>query len=143
MVESRRLPADENLWLHSLQKNLQDRRYDAIVELTAQRKASLPSGAYLAALALANPRLFVEVGTMATKTRKKAKTFEEIFTEAGIIPEWINRGRVEGKAEGRVEGEVKGKTEVARNLLTMQMPIEMIAQAVQMPIEEIHALAAG
>ena len=52
-------------------------------------------------------------------------------------------GREDGLEEGEARGEAKGKTEVARNLLTMQMPIEMIAQAVQMPIEEIHAIAAA
>ncbi|MCL2762789.1 MAG: hypothetical protein FWD36_06245 [Treponema sp.] len=51
---------------------------------------------------------------MATKTRKKRRqTYEEVFTEAGIIPVGI----------------------------AMKIPIEMIAEAVQMPVEKINALS--
>ncbi|MCL2763043.1 MAG: hypothetical protein FWD36_07565 [Treponema sp.] len=66
---------------------------------------------------------------------KTAPTLESILTEAGLLPEWIARGEAKGIA--------KGKAEVARNLFAMQMPVEMIAQAVQMPVEEVHALASG
>ena len=61
----------------------------------------------------------------------KKRSFEEVFTEAGIIPEWIEQGREQEKKE------------VVRNLLAMNMPIEVIAQAVNLPIEKIHTLAAG
>ena len=100
VIESKKLPPDENVWLNSLKRNLKGRVYDGIMAETAHRKHRLPSGAYLAALALANPELFVEEGIMATKTRKKKRSFEEIFTEAGIIPEWIARGEAKGITQG-------------------------------------------
>ena len=43
----------------------------------------------------------------------------------------------------QAEGIAVGKAEVARNLLAMNMPVEIIAQAVQMPVESINALAAA
>ena len=61
-------------------------------------------------------------------------TFEEVFTEAGILPKWIAQAETKARAEE--------KTEVARNLLTLNIPVEIISQAVQMPIEEVCALSA-
>ena len=36
--------------------------------------------------------------------KRKQETFEEVFTKNGLIPEWIERGRVQGREEGRAEG---------------------------------------
>ena len=91
----------------------------------------MPLSAYWYVLLKANPKTFLEVFDM------KEKTFEEIFTEAGIIPKWISQGKAEGEAKGKAEGKAEGKTEVARNLFSMGMPIEDIAKAVQMPVEEL------
>jgi len=71
--------------------------------------------------------------------KKARRSFEEVFTEAGIIPEWIEQGR----EQGREQGIEQGKEEVIRNLLTMNMPIDIIAQAVNLPIEKIRILASG
>jgi len=67
--------------------------------------------------------------------KKARRSFEEVFTEAGIIPEWIERGREQGLEQG--------KEEVVRNLLAMDIPMEVIAQAANLPLERIRALAAG
>ena len=58
-------------------------------------------------------------------------TFEEVFTEAGIIPEWIERGRKEGIEQ------------TARNLLVMGMSVEEIARATKLSVEKIRLLALG
>jgi len=92
-------------------------------------------GSYLDVLLRANPEIFMEAKTMTTKTRKRKKTFEEVFTEAGIIPEWIARGKAEGKAEGEAK-----LNDVVMNLLAMKMNVEMIAQVVQMPVKKVFAL---
>ena len=54
-------------------------------------------------------------------------TFEEVFTEAGIIPRWLEQGREQGK-------EI-----TAKNLLRMGMPVEKIAQAAELPVEKIRS----
>ena len=71
--------------------------------------------------------------------KKARRSFEEVFTEAGIIPEWIERGREQGLEQGLEQG----KEEVVRNLLAMNIPMEVIAQAANLPLERIRALAAG
>ena len=111
------------------------RNADAILKAGMDRSGKAAMNAYLDVLLRSNPKIFMEVHTMATKTRTRKKTFEEVFTEAGLLPQW--------NAEAEAKGKVKGKLEVARNLLDMKMPIEIIAQAVKMPVEEIQTLTTG
>jgi len=68
-----------------------------------------------------------------------AATFEEVFTRAGIIPEWIERGREQGIEQG-IE---QGKKIIAQNLLKLGMPIEEIARATELPVEQIRVLGNG
>ena len=65
-----------------------------------------------------------------------AMTFEEVFTEAGFIPEWVERGRKEGIKLGME----KGREQTVRNLLSMGMTVEKIAQATELPVERVKAL---
>ncbi len=55
-----------------------------------QRFKGAPLDAYLDVLLRANPEVFLEALNMATRARKR--TFEEVFTEAGLIPKWIAQG---------------------------------------------------
>ena len=130
MIESKKLPESDNLWLKSLTNALEVKSANAIIEASGSCAGKAAMDAYFDILARANPDIFLEAQTMANNKKPK-RTFEEVFTEAGLIPEWIERGRIEGEA--------KGKTEVARNLFSMGMPIEQISKAVQMPVEELSA----
>ena len=49
-------------------------------------------------------------------------------------------GRAEGKAEGRAEGRAEGMLEVAKNLLSMDIPILQIIQATGLTQEQIKGL---
>ena len=142
MIESKKLPESENLWLKSLTKDLEVKSVNAILEASGKCAGKAAMDAFFDILARANPDIFLEVQAMAN-SKKPRRTFEEVFTEAGLIPEWIERGRVKGMAEGEIkgkaEGKTEGKTEVARNLFSMGMPIEQISKAVQMPVEELSA----
>ena len=55
-------------------------------------------------------------------------TFEEVFTKAGIIPQWIERG---------IEQE---KEKTVHNLFAMDMPIEKIAHVTELSVEKINSL---
>ena len=58
--------------------------------------------------------------------------------------EGLDEGRAEGRAEGRVEGRAEGQKEkaldVALNLKSMGLPVEMIAQATGLTAEEIEKI---
>jgi predicted transposase/invertase (TIGR01784 family) len=64
-------------------------------------------------------------------------TMEEVLTQAGYLPEWLERGR----AQGIGQGTERGKEITARNLLKMGMPIAEIAQATEMPIEKVMQMS--
>ena len=91
----------------------------------------------------ANPRVFLKLYNEAKDSGRKGD-FEEILTEAGILPEWVERGREQGVEQGRVQGLEqgfeKGKEIIAQNMLRMGMPVEEIAQAVELPVKKIRAL---
>jgi predicted transposase YdaD len=83
--------------------------------------------AYLDVLLRANPRAFLEAWTMANDTA----TFEEVFTEAGIIPQWMERG------------EEKKALAIARNLLAKGWTVEEVAGTTELPVEKVRSLVVG
>ena len=127
IIESGKLSEDENLWLNSLRDGLKESRLDAIYEEEKKLGRRINIDAYLDVVLRANPRAFMEVETMA----KRRETLEEVLTEVGLIPEWMERGREQGLE--------KGKEIIARNLLRMGMSVEEIAQAAELPIEKIRS----
>ena len=54
--------------------------------------------------------------------------------------EGMEKGRAEGKEEGRAEGMSQRSLEIARNLLSLGLPIDQITQATGLTEEEIELL---
>jgi predicted transposase/invertase (TIGR01784 family) len=67
-------------------------------------------------------------------------TFEEVFTEAGIIPQWIERGIEQGIERGIERGEEKKALVIARNLLAKGWAVEDVAETTDLPIEKVRSL---
>lgn len=70
--------------------------------------------------------------------------FEEAYNEnveggpknmCDVLDRVENKGRAEGRAEGRQEGEIKAKRESAINFAKMNIPVETIAQGLNVSIE--------
>jgi predicted transposase/invertase (TIGR01784 family) len=57
--------------------------------------------------------------------------------------EGMELGIEKGMKEGRAEGIEQGIEQAARNLLAMGMAIDDIAQATELPVEKVCALASG
>ena len=141
IIESKKLSDSENFWLNSLTDSLEIRKASVIIKEKREKISEL--GAYLDVILRANSKVFVEVFKMAD-----AMTFEEVFTEAGFIPEWVERGRKEGIKlgiekgieKGMEKGIEKGREQTVRNLLSMGMSVEKIAQATELPVERVKAL---
>ncbi|MDH4620000.1 Rpn family recombination-promoting nuclease/putative transposase [Brevibacillus sp. AY1] len=72
------------------------------------------------------------------ETRKKAIHDELSAAREAEIRQ--QRAREEGLAEGRTEGERQKATEVAKNLLAMDMAAEVVAKATGLSLEEIKKL---
>lgn len=72
------------------------------------------------------------------ETRKKAIHDEQSAAREAEIRQ--QRAREEGLAEGRTEGERQKATEVAKNLLAMDMTAEVVAKATGLSLKEIGKL---
>ena len=112
------------MWLISLTNDLKTSSARAILEESRKRIHETNLDAYLEVILKANPRTFLEVRKMSDANM----TFEEVFTQAGVIPQWIEKG---------IE---KGKEEVARNLLTKGWTIKEISEITAIPEDKIRSL---
>jgi predicted transposase/invertase (TIGR01784 family) len=129
IIETKKLSGEENLWLKSLSNDLESSAAKAILKVGKEMIREAQLSAYLDVLLRANPQTFLEAWKMADSTA----TFEEVFTEAGIIPQWIERGVEQG-----IE---RGKFAIARNLLARGWAIEEIAETTELPVEKIRSLS--
>jgi hypothetical protein len=140
IIETKRLPERENVWLKSLANDLKTDGMKAILEEGRKQGLETPMGAYWDVILKANSKIFKEVLNMA-----EAATLEEVLTEAGLIPEWMERGRKQGIEQGiergREQGREYGKEIIARNLLNMGMSIEETAQATELSVEKVRTFA--
>jgi hypothetical protein len=134
VIESKRLPANKNLWLKSLTNDLETRDRDAILKESWKRRHKENIDAYLDVIFRANPKAFMEVYKM------RAATFEEVFTEAGIIPEWMERGRAQGIVQGEAKGKAEKALDIAQNLVSLGVPFETVVSATQLDPEIVKTL---
>jgi predicted transposase/invertase (TIGR01784 family) len=134
------LSEGENLWLKSLTNDLESGVARVILETGKEASREVSLNAYLDVLLRANPRAFMEAWTMTNDTA----TFEEVFTKAGIIPQWIERGIEQGIERGIEQGIKQGKEEkalaIARNLLAKGWTAEDVAETTDLPIEKVRSL---
>jgi Uncharacterized conserved protein len=153
IIESGKLPERENLWLKSLVKGLPACKADSILEEIEKSGNKAQLGAYLYVLMTANMDAFLEAGNMA---RRNQKTFEEVLTRAGLIPEWIERGRAQGLEQGRAQGLEQGRAqgleqgrvqgleqgtlEIARKMKKAGKPLSEIEEFTGLPLDAIEKL---
>ena len=121
IIDSRKLSADENLWL----KNLSN-EHDCFTivqvgrEISRQGKAARLA-AYLYALTKANP-------AAAKEAIKMKDVFDEIMEETGLAKKWEDRARVEEAFE------------IAQNLVNLGLPIETVVSATRLDPEKVRTL---
>jgi len=122
IIESKKLTAAENLWLRSLTDDLD---FSAIQAIFKGRKASgrkTRLDSYFDVILKANSKTFLEVTEMARR-----KTFEEVFTEAGIIPQWIEQGKEQRSLE------------IAQSLRAKGWTFNEIAEVTKIPATKVRA----
>jgi hypothetical protein len=135
IIESKRLPESESLWLHSLTNELRIDSARAILEASNDEARKMYIDAYLDVLLRSNRRTFAEVQNM----RSKYPTLEEALDEIGL-PNWVRMGREEGREEGEAFGRAEEKEKIARNLLAEGMLEEQVARLTELPIERVRFL---
>ena len=141
IIDSRRLSAEENLWLRELDNRL------GAVELWRIRKEVALQGkggrikAYLDAIIRANKESLKE----ALQMSESAMTLDQILEEAGLTAKWEARaearGLAEGEARGIARGEEKKAGEIAKNMLESGFSEEQTAKLSGLDITKIRALS--
>jgi len=127
IIETKRLPETESLWLKSLTNDLRISSARAILQECNDDRRKLYLDAYLDILLRSNRKIFAEVRSMA----RRYPTLEEALDEIGL-PNWVRQGKEVGRAEE--------KEKIAGNLLAEGMSVEQVARVTEMPQEKVRAL---
>jgi hypothetical protein len=96
VIESKRLPFEENLWLKGLSNDLNAVAAETILEESRKGEHAAELGAYLHAILSANVKIIREVLEMANGEL----TLEDVLEEAGLIAKWEKRGEAIGEKTG-------------------------------------------
>ena len=122
IIESGKLPEQENLWLKSLVKDLPAVNAGSILDKARKLGDKAQLGAYLDVLLRANKKAFMEAENMA---RRGLPTLEETLTEMGITERAMERGRVQGLEA------------VAKNALAEGASLEFVQKITGLDIQTI------
>jgi hypothetical protein len=125
IIESRKLPDEENLWLKSLGRGLSAESLDRVLRESAPWKKKAEAGAYLYAVLQANAETLREVLAM------EELTLEKVLEESGLTAKWEERGMALGEARGLAQGKSEGLAQgIAQvlDLLKSGKPPEEILQ---------------
>jgi hypothetical protein len=96
VIESKKLPQEENLWLRGLAADLNAEAAGTILEESRKRGRWADLAAYLYALLNANAETIEEVYRMANGKL----TLGEVLEEVGLTAEWEKRGEARGEKNG-------------------------------------------
>jgi len=134
IIDSRRLSAEENLWLKNLSKELECTAITQVgKEINRQGKAARLA-AYLNVIILANPVAIKEAIEM-----DNTSALDRIFIETGLAAKWEARA----EARGRFEGEQHKAFGIAQNMVKLGLPIETVISATQLDPEKVKTLYQG
>jgi hypothetical protein len=136
VIDSRKLPEEENLWMRNLGGSVDTAALGRIAVEIGRRGKAARTGAYLDAIARAN----VETVREAVRMSDSMAALEQVFEEVGWIAKWEARGMTKGVAQGVARGAAQTRREVAENLLANGFSAELAAKMTAMDIEEVRAL---
>jgi len=112
IVDSRKLPMEENLWLKGLSNKLDQLTFRKVSAEIRRRGKAARIGAYMEAMTRANSMTTKEEIEMG-----RAPTLEEIFEEVGWITKW------------KTEGEQHKAHDIAQNMVKLGLPFETVVSA--------------
>jgi len=132
VIDSRRLPADENLWLKSLSNRLDTSAFSRINEEVARQDKEAQIAAYLDVIVRANTKTVKEI----VKMGEMPVELEQVLEETG----WFARREARWEARGRTEGRTEGALAIAQNLVNLGLPLETVVSATQLKPEQVQGM---
>ena len=127
LIDSRRLSADENFWLKSLNKQLDPLTVLQIKFEVRRRDKAVRIQAYMNAITMANVHAIEE----AMKMANEAQLLEDLMVRTGLA----------AKLEAR--GEERKALAIAQNMFDMGFPIESVVSATKLDSEKVKKLCRG
>jgi hypothetical protein len=127
IIQSGMLSESAGLFLKSLTKTLRGSSMQSILEKRERLEKKVSLDAYLNVVIKENPKalLELEVKDMA----KKSPTLDEVLEQLGFTQRWEERYKAQEKEK------------LVRNLLRENMPVEKIAELVELSLEKVKKLA--
>jgi hypothetical protein len=123
VIDSRKLSADENLWLKSLSNELEHTAITRVGKEIDKQGKPARLEAFLNAILLANPIAVKEAIEM-----DNTSTLDRIFIETGLTAKWEARAKTEEALN------------IARNLANLGLPVEIVVSATHLDPEEVKTL---
>jgi hypothetical protein len=150
VIESKKLPEEENIWFRGLSEGLSVKKLERLMDLKNVEYADIPLSAYLYAVLSANPKILdqMEVSQMGRIT------LAQVLEKKGFTKEWEARGEKRGEARGEKRGEARGEARgekrgeaqgvtktltVIRGLKNNVSP-EQLAKETNLSLEEIEGI---
>ena len=128
IIDSRKLPADENLWLKGLSNQLTQLDFIKMKTEIVQLGKGTHIEAYLYAVARANAKAIQE----AIEMRKSDLTIEQVFENVGWIAKWEARGEARAKEREALA--------IAQKMVNLGLPPETVVSATELDPEKVKAL---
>jgi len=125
IIDSRKLSADDNLWLKRLRNKLAPKEMRRLLaEISRQGKAARV-GAYLDVIARANKDCIREAFKMSDN---QYAAFQEVLEEVGVSAKW------------EAKGEERKAMKVAQKMINLGLPLETIVSATDLDYKKVEAL---
>ncbi|MDR2718780.1 MAG: hypothetical protein LBB89_12075 [Treponema sp.] len=124
IIDSRRLSAEENIWLKGLDNRLNAPEIQRVTAALHRKGKAARIQAYLDAIIRANKERFEEAINMSGT----ALTLEQIFERTGLLARWEARG------------EERQTFAIAQNMVKLGFPFEAIVSATELDPEAVKTL---
>lgn len=134
IIDSKKLSAEENLWLKGLSKNLNPSDYLRVNAEIYRRGNTARVHAYLYAITQANVSAIEEAILMSNDKL----TLDQVFERTGLAAIWEARG--EARAEARAKE--NAVLDIAQNMVNQGYPIDAIVSLTKLEPEKVKTLFA-
>jgi len=128
VIESRRLSADENLWLKNLSNRLDPFSVMQVNDEVTRLDKAARVQAYIYVIAKANSLAIEEALNMS----RPAVSLEEVLERTGVT------ARAEARGEAR--GEAREALAIAQNLVNLGVPFETVVSATRLDPEKVKTM---
>jgi len=132
IIDSRKLSAEENLWLSDLDNKLEVREARRLLLEVHRQGKEARIHAYINAIARANYLVIKE----AIDMNSTATSLEDVLIETGVMA----RAEARAEARGEARGEERAAFNIAENMVNLGLPLETVVAATKLDPEKVKAL---